>query len=198
MASGKPITKVSLYWCAIKPLAMVMAILTGIVFLIGVIAHVHTLLTTPERFTNLGEIYATAFGVLLFLYFFPVAICSPMALRGIMQISEQEKVLGFSFREEMMGRKLRGIDYNDNRWFIYVTMTRIIALRNDYIRRSPVSDIRRNDWRGRTYYMMLETVDGKELKIVGDQHPLRLLKQWLAEPRHITNEEEEAIWDEYE
>ena len=168
------------------------------------VMYVYKSVTAPEEVANwrIGDLSVIV--MLIVLYLFPVVLVMPLPFKGLWLISEQEKFFHFSFREEMRDCRLRGIDYTDSRWFVYVTMTRIIALRRDYIDLAMMTQkkelsMHKNDWRRRTYYMMLNTVDGRTIKLVGDQHPLRLLILWLTkEPGRITEEEEEAAWKEYE
>jgi len=105
-----------------------------------------------------------------------IIICLPMSIKGMRLIKKQEKILGFSFNEEMENHNICSGNYQDNNWFIDVEFSRAFAFRKGYIKK--ISKIKREAIGGILWEATITSVNNETTKIRGSQHMFLELKEW--------------------
>ena len=178
-----PMTKVSLCWAAIKPLAIVFNGMALVFSLVIAFMAVFTedgarlLLLVPFLFLFIG-------GLL------PLLMLS-MPARGILEIGKQERALGFSFAEEMDGRGATGASLVDDDWFIEISNARVVAFRRDYLKKVAAHEGSESGDR-----CVVTTRDGRKIKVYAAGSTLEDLRSWFkrgAKARSTVDRAEDAL-----
>ena len=182
-AVDRPMTKPGLCWAAIKPLAIVF---------IGMALVFSLVIAFMAVFTEDG-LHMLALIPFLFIFiggFLPLLmLCMPV--RGILEICRQERVLGFSFAEEMQKRGAAGTSLIDDDWFIEISNTRIVAFRRDHLKK--VTAVEGSESGDRC---TVTTKDGRKIRVYAAASTLEDLRDWFkngAKARSTVDRAEDAL-----
>ena len=170
--SGTPLTKWSLYLKAMKPLfAIGTAIVIFFIVLARVLSFVYGVLPFFESILLGG-------GVGVFFFILIAVIGSPVPLRGVLLIAQQEAFFKFHFCDEMQKNNITKTNYKSFDWFIDVDMARVVVLRRDYI--SKIDCIGRLfGSRGMIFLAIVITADGKKINVQGSRRSIQNLEKWF-------------------
>jgi len=171
--SGRALTKWSLYLRAMKPLFVIgTAVVVFFIVLVQALSSAHSALSLFESIF-LGAGAGSIFFIVIVIF------GSPIPLRGLLLIAEQEAFFAFRFRDEMQKKHITKAKYNSSDWFIDVEMARVIALRRDYI--SEIDCIGRLfGTRGFIFLAIVITADGQKINVQGSRRSIENLEKWFS------------------
>ena len=112
----------------------------------------------------------------------------PMRLTGLIQLNRQERVLNFSFNEEMQKNNIAASEHMSNLWF--VSAKNVVVLHRDYIRGIKNDEVMDINGDGFIFQVIFLTADGKELKLKGISNRVLLPVFWYidGEPKNEKGE----------
>lgn len=170
---SKTITIWRLYTHAMREMFWLVVIFTAFSFLVMNYVQIRDYGWTEwSVFPHLTE------SLRIFLFFFLLLFlgCLPSTLKGIICIKRQERALGLNFNQEMKKNNITSFYYQDDNWFICITLTRIIVYHQNYI--ASISRIERNQMSHRIWESSVIGVDDIEVVVRGSEKGLRDLKEW--------------------
>jgi hypothetical protein len=138
------------------------------IFILDVVILVIIVLASFLGDRSIKEELAFGFGFgLLFIAVFTIVLTSIFILKGMRLIRVQEKVLGFSFDEEMRRLNIHGKTHIDEDWYITADIPTItlIALNRRFIKSISEINKNRNSSESTGYKLEIGGVDGKTYKI---------------------------------
>ncbi len=162
--SARPLTKCGLYIKSMTPMFVLALVLVVILLIVALVLFLREG-TDPVPFL----IFAPIMGGFL------IALISPLPLRGILQITRQESLLGFRFNDEMKKLAACGAGHIDDTWFIDIDMTHIVAFRRDFI--ASISGIGGVD--GQEMQVRVTGIDKKMIKVRSSRASLARFRSWF-------------------
>jgi len=177
--SNSPLTKYMLYRNAIKPGAIGTAYFAiGFWLLLQFVAFF-----APNSPYSWYESIILGLFLVLFWYCLIVGIASISPLHGIFRLIRQEKVLNFSFVDEMnnINININNTTYSSYQWFIHALDTTVLAFHRDYIQE--IKEVKDPNGRKFRLVMTLITVDGKKIKVQGLYKNITKLEQWFLQEK---------------
>ena len=178
------VTAFTLFFCVMRPIALFFFCFWA------VIAVFFTLVFIMNLEKNGGDVFDLVKTHVFFFVFWHVliiGIISPIPLRGVLHIFRQEKVLQFSFKQEMKRLNVCGPRFKNPDWYIKLCrFSRILAYRRDFFVQDYDKDAvlaKADRKRGRMglTQIRLNAVDGKRIKIVADYNDIKAFMNWLSQ-----------------
>jgi len=172
--SPSQITKWILYRTIIRPVALLGFGVGGIFF---VIVQLITLITDDPL--GWHESIMFGFGMCLLLFAIITGVCSIKPLNGFLRLGTQEKIMNFSFSDEMKKNNITQTEYINDQWFVSAKDAAVLVFRRDYIREiKEVIDV--ND-AGLVFMVVIVTVDNREVRIKGLAKNITAMVDWYLE-----------------
>jgi len=167
---SKPITKMALY---LRAMRVVLWITIPFFVLISLMVLMGDANVQPELRSMLLFVAGNTLGFFAILSI----VISPVVLRDIQRIKNQEMYYGFSFNNEMKRLDIRQFVYVDEKWLILVSRIRVYAYRKDFLTDFGVL---RKSMLGKKMEakIMVECADGKARILSGSGATLNAIQDW--------------------
>lgn len=176
MENTKLITKKALLWQALKELVIVIGI-------IALIASIFIFFVGVEARDKTGfSIYVIIlFAVALFVMILglTILIVLPIPIQGLIRLHIQEKKLQMKFKEDVVLNDIRNVPFKNDRWFIAVNKSHIIAFRRDYVQSVESNNIEYNGHGISNVH--ITTRDGRTINVSGYHLDIDDLVSWILD-----------------
>jgi hypothetical protein len=169
-----PMTKWSLYKNAIRPVSMAALWFGG-----GLFVFIQIVTFFVEDPLSWQESITAGLGAGAVLFSLMAGICSIDPLHGVYRLTRQEKILNFSFADEMKQNAITGTMHECTQWFIHSDDTTVLAFHRNYIQEIVAVDAPNKS--GSRLIMTIITVDDKKLKIQGLPKNIKKLENWFLQ-----------------
>jgi len=165
-------TKWNLYKNAIRPVATAALWFWG-----GLFVLLQVVTFFAEDSLSWQESITTGLGVGAGLFFLMAGLSSINPLQGVLRLARQEKILNFSFADEMKQNAITGTIREDKQWFIHSADTTVLAFHRNYVQE--IVAVNDPNKRGYRLIMTIRATDGKKLKIQGLSKNIKKLENWF-------------------
>jgi hypothetical protein len=119
------------------------------------------------------------FRMWMFMFSFITGVGSIKPLNGLLRLGTQEKIMNFSFSDEMKKNNITQTEYINDQWFVSAKDAAVLVFRRDYIREiKEVIDV--NDT-GLVFIVVIVTADNREVRIKGLAENITAKDDWYLE-----------------